>query len=186
MWCMCVLHSSNIVTDRTGETDRMRKTDRTTKKGQLHRSMDTCIEEGRVGQARIRSGFAMQGPPSLNKFTQLLTFSLLTAEQRIGALLSLVFSPKQCSELAALAAAMGKLGCLDILRLWGCSMNHLVWAAAGAQGRRLDVLRWLHEFCLGQCGQAVTTSAAIAGHLDCLSFLHSIGATCSVFFSGYF
>jgi hypothetical protein len=89
--------------------------------------------------------------------------------------LPILFSDQQCAELAGLAARTGKLGCLEVLRAWGCPMGRLVWAAAGGGGR-VDVLRWLHDVSPRTTGEVVTHSAARAGHLDCVSFLHSIGA----------
>jgi hypothetical protein len=102
---------------------------------------------------------------------------------------------KQRSELAALAAGSGKLGCLKVLKAHGCAMDLSVWQSAATEGH-LDTLRWLQRKVPGWlCGRRgapsvikwewvssllrnniewsgwVAISAAEAGQLACLRFL---------------
>ncbi len=102
--------------------------------------------------------------------------AVLTAEQRIEAAKIVEPSEEQRGELAALAAKTGKLACLEVLAKRGYPMGDSTWVAAAAEGQ-VDSLRWLHGLAPeAECHEEVSGRAAWAGHLPCLTFLHSINA----------
>jgi hypothetical protein len=82
----------------------------------------------------------------------------------------------ECSQLSALAAGAGSLGCLKVLCAWKYPADNAAWTAAAAGGQ-LPTLRFLQEESAATCGTGVTCGAAAAGHLDCLQFLHGMNAS---------
>jgi hypothetical protein len=80
-----------------------------------------------------------------------------------------------CSVVAAMAAETGRLECLKVLKAWNHPLTYRSWYAA-AKGGHLDILHYLQEKSQAGWGIVTTMYAAMYGHLDCLKFLHSIGA----------
>jgi hypothetical protein len=98
---------------------------------------------------------------------------MYTVYNQLGFPMQVEINEYEGSELAALAAGTGRLACFKILWTPNYLLIDSAWDAA-AKGGHLDILHYLHENSLVTRGMWAANTAAIHGHLDCLTFLLSV------------